>query len=47
MQLYMYPKPGDKTSVTVQHTKLASADDVDKYRVQWKNALGALAGHLN
>ena len=47
VQLYMYPKPGDKTSVTVQHTKLASADDVDRYRAQWKTALGALAGHFN
>ena len=47
VQVYLYPRPGDKTSVTVQHTKLASADDVERYRAQWKTALGALAGYFN
>ena len=47
VQLYLYPKSGDRTSVTVQHTKLASSDDVERYRAQWKTALGALAGYFN
>ena len=43
VQLYAYPKPGGKLAVTVQHTRLADADAVTKYRAQWKAALASLA----
>jgi hypothetical protein len=46
VQLYLYPKPGGKISVTVQHTKLAGAKAVDTHRGQWKAALAALADHV-
>jgi hypothetical protein len=43
VQLYAYPKPGGKIALTVQHTRLADADAVAKYRAQWKSALGLVA----
>lgn len=46
VQLYAYPKPGGKLAVTVQHTRLADADAVTKYRAQWKAALALLADSL-
>jgi hypothetical protein len=46
VQLYAYPKPGGKMALTVQHTKLADADAVTKYRAQWKATLGLLADHF-
>ena len=46
MQLNLYPKPKDKVSLVVQHTKLASAGAVTEFRAQWKAALAALAAFL-
>src|SRR5688572_28123798 len=47
VQLYAYPKPGGKMALTVQHTKLADGDAVERYRGQWKTAFNLLAGYLN
>lgn len=47
VQLYAYPKPGGKLAVTVQHTKLADGDAVERYRGQWKTAFNLLAGYFN
>jgi hypothetical protein len=47
VQLYAYPKPGGKMALTVQHTKLANGDAVERYRAQWKTAFGLLADSLN
>ncbi len=47
VQLYAYPKPGGKIALTVQHTKLANGDAVEKYRSQWKAAFGLLADYFN
>jgi hypothetical protein len=46
VQLYAYPKPGDKMALTVQHTKLADGDAVERYRGQWKTAFNLLAGYF-
>ena len=46
VQLYMIPKSKEKISVVVQHTKLPSGDAVERYRGQWKTALGLLAEHF-
>jgi hypothetical protein len=46
VQLYAYPKPGGKIALTVQHTKLANAGAVEKYRAEWKAALGLLADYF-
>jgi uncharacterized protein YndB with AHSA1/START domain len=43
VQFYLYPKPGGKVSLVVQHTKLAGADAVAEHRAQWKTAFAALA----
>lgn len=43
VQFYLYPKPGGKVSLVVQHTKLAGAEAVDERRAQWKTAFGAVA----
>src|SRR5687767_5389001 len=47
VQLYAYPKPGGKMALTVQHTRLADGDAVERYRGQWKTAFNLLAGHFN
>src|SRR5687768_7724965 len=47
VQLYAYPKPGGKMALTVQHTKLADGDAVERYRSQWKAAFGLLADYFN
>jgi hypothetical protein len=47
VQLYLYPKPGGKTSLTVQHTKLADGDAVGRHRAQWRAALAAVADHVS
>ena len=47
VQLYAYPKPGGKLALTVQHTKLANGDAVERYRSQWKTAFGLLADYFN
>jgi hypothetical protein len=46
VQLYAYPKPGGKMALTVQHTKLADGDAVERYRGQWKTAFNLLAGYF-
>jgi hypothetical protein len=46
VQLYAYPKPGGKLALTVQHTKLADGDAVERYRAQWKTAFGLLADYF-
>ena len=46
VQLYAYPKPGGKLALTVQHTKLADGDAVERYRGQWKTAFNLLAGYF-
>jgi uncharacterized protein YndB with AHSA1/START domain len=43
VQFYLYPKPGGKVSLVVQHTKLAGAAAVEERRAQWKTAFGAVA----
>lgn len=43
VQMYLQPKPGDKTSLVVQHTKLAGASDVEQRRREWKAAFAAIA----
>ena len=47
VQLYAYPKPGGKMALTVQHTKLADADAVERHRGQWRTAFNLLAGYFN
>jgi hypothetical protein len=46
VQFYMYPKPGDKTSVVVDHMDLSSQDAVESFRGRWKAALEALVEAL-
>jgi hypothetical protein len=46
VQLYAYPKPGGKIALTVQHTRLADADAVERYRGQWKAAFGLLGDYF-
>lgn len=46
VQVYLYPKPGDKTSVVVDHMDLTSADAVETYRGRWKAALTSLVEAL-
>jgi len=46
VQLYAYPKPGGKMALTVQHTRLADGDAVERYRGQWKTAFNLLAGYF-
>lgn len=43
VQFYLYPKPGGKVSLVVQHTKLPGAEAVEERRAQWKVAFGAIA----
>jgi hypothetical protein len=47
VQLYAYPKPGGKLALTVQHTRLADGDAVERYRGQWKTVFTLLAGYFN
>jgi len=47
VQLYATAKPGGKIALTVQHTKLANAADVERRRGQWKTAFGLLADYFN
>ena len=47
VQLYATAKPGGKIALTVQHSKLADAGDVERHRGQWKTAFGLLADHFN
>jgi hypothetical protein len=46
VQLYAYPKPGGKITLTVQHTKLADAGAVERYRREWKAAFGLLGDYF-
>ena len=46
VQLYASPKPAGKIALTVQHTKLADSDAVEKHRGQWKTAFSLLADHF-
>jgi len=43
VQLYLYPKPGNKVSVVATNTKLADGAMVEERRALWRTALGALA----
>jgi len=43
VQFYLLPKPNDKVSLVVQHTKLADGGAVEKYRALWKTAFGSIA----
>jgi hypothetical protein len=45
VQLNMYPKPGGKVSLVVQHTGLPSAAAVEERRKVWKGVLAAVAKH--
>jgi hypothetical protein len=47
VQLYATAKPGGKIALTVQHTRLANADAVERHRGQWKTAFGLLADYFN
>ena len=47
VQFYATAKPGGKIALTVQHTKLANAGDVERHRGQWKTAFGLLADYFN
>lgn len=46
VQLYLLPKPGSKTSLVVQHIKLAGGSAVEARRAEWKTAFGAIAKTL-
>ena len=43
VQFYLQPKPGNKTSLVVQHTKLEGPSAVEPRRAEWKAAFGAIA----
>jgi hypothetical protein len=43
VQLYLYPKPGDKVSVVATNSKLADSSMVDERRALWRTALNAVA----
>ncbi len=38
-----YPKGEDKTQVVIQHMKLPTAEEGEKMKTYWKNALGNLS----
>jgi hypothetical protein len=44
VQVYIDPKGEAKTTVTVQHTKLAEKADVDRMKAFWTEKLNGLAG---
>jgi hypothetical protein len=46
VQFYVVPKTAAKVSLTVQHTKLATAETVDERREQWRGAFTALAEYV-
>jgi len=46
VQLYFYPKPGDKTSVVVTNSKLTGGPMVEERRGLWRAALDRLARHF-
>jgi hypothetical protein len=43
VQLWVTPKPGGKSTLVVQHMKLASADVVETRRSEWRAAFAAIA----
>jgi len=47
VQFYLEPKPGGKTSLVVQHTKLQGPSAVEERRGQWKTAFKAVAALLS
>jgi hypothetical protein len=47
VQFYLLPKPGGKTSLVVQHTRLPAPAAVEERRGQWKTAFGAVAALLS
>ena len=47
VQLIDHVDVGRKIALTVQHTKLANAGDVERHRGQWKTAFGLLADYFN
>ena len=46
VEVNFYAKGPDKVQVTVQHSKLANADDVERARARWHAALGRLSNLL-
>jgi hypothetical protein len=46
IQLYLDPRPGGKTAVTVSHAKLPSAAAIETRRAEWRAALTALAEYV-
>lgn len=46
VDVYFYEKGGSKSQVSVQHSKLADAKQVEQTRAHWKAALDRLAGAL-
>ncbi len=44
--VHVYSKGAAKSTVTVQHTKLADRDEVEAKRAYWKTAVGRLAEQL-
>jgi hypothetical protein len=43
VQLYLYPKPGDKVSLVATNSKLADGAMVEERRALWRTALNGLA----
>jgi hypothetical protein len=46
VDVYFYEKGESKSQVSVQHSKLADSEQVERTRVHWKAALDRLAGAL-
>ncbi|MBE0659055.1 MAG: DUF4287 domain-containing protein [Bryobacteraceae bacterium] len=42
----IYPKGPSKTTIQLQHEKLASADEVQRMKIYWAGAFDALKSHL-
>ena len=47
MQLNLYPKPGGKVTLVVQHTGLPTSQSVETRRKEWKSVTAAIARQLS
>ena len=47
VQIYVEPKPGNKSSVVVASGKLPSREVLEARRAQWRVALASLAASLS
>ncbi len=46
LEINAYAKSGNKSQITVQHSKFKDASSMEVMRTEWKAALGRLANHL-